>query len=272
MAGPYTEACDLWSCGVIMYILLIGNFPFEGSPGEILKKSASGQFSQGPDWESISSEAKDLIQKLICLDVKTRLTASKALQHPWVNASPAALASSERGHQLVRNLKSFSQQASFKKAARTIIAGQLKEKEILELKAAFEAIDTDADGTISMREVHEALENMKLEIPQDLQNIVTDLDFRGTGRINYSDFIAGALDERIYCREEVCWNAFKFFDQNNDGSISQEELKLVVVQKEIAELGCPVAALMEKIDANRDGKIQFSEFMLMMTDAEADLP
>jgi len=226
----------------------------------------------GSIWESISFKAKDLIQKLICLDAKSRLTAGQVLEHSWVK--DAVLPTTKRApfglHSALQNLKSFRSQGYFKKVARTVIAGQLKENEIKELKIIFEALDTNADGTISCKELHAALVERDLDIPEDLQRIMLDLDSRGSGRINYSDFVAGALDERIYSSEEVCWNAFKFFDRNDDGSISQDELKLLLVHDELQQVRCAakLAAMVEEIDVNSDGKIQFNEFMRMMRAAE----
>jgi len=225
---------------------------------------------QGALWKEVSSSAKDLIRKLICVDPKSRLNASQALQHNWVVDGVPAVANSETGLRLVENLRGFRSQGFFKKAARTVIAGQLKQHEIKDLKAAFEALDTDADGTISMREIHAALEKMDLKIPHDLHKIMQDLDSKGSGRIEYTDFIAGALDERIYSCEEVCWNAFKFFDRNDDGTISQDELKILLAQQELQELPGigKLADIYQEIDVDGDGRIQFKEFMRMMTKAD----
>jgi len=272
LSGSYSVECDLWSCGVIVYILLSGGTPFGGNTDkQVIKSVRRGEYSmQGSIWKEISSSAKDLIRKLLCVDPKSRLAASQVLQHKWVVDGVPAAANSERGLCLVENLRSFCSQGFFKKAARTVIAGQLKHHQIKDLKAAFEALDTDADGTISLREIHDALEKMDLNIPHDLHKIMQDLDSKGSGRIEYTDFIAGALDERVYGCEEVCWNAFKFFDRDDDGTISQDELKILLAQQELQELPGmrKLADIVHEIDVDGDGRIQFSEFMRMMTKAD----
>lgn len=82
----YNEKCDIWSCGVIVYILLSGMPPFNGqSDQEIMKKVRVGKFSfSDPCWSNVSDKAKDLITKLLTYDVDQRPTAEQALQHPWI--------------------------------------------------------------------------------------------------------------------------------------------------------------------------------------------
>jgi len=85
LKGKYNEKCDMWSIGVILFIMLCGVPPFAGRGEDvILNKVRKGvwDFTQ-PIWEEISSEAKDLIKGLIEKDVDKRLSAIQALDHPW---------------------------------------------------------------------------------------------------------------------------------------------------------------------------------------------
>jgi calcium-dependent protein kinase len=82
----YTEKCDLWSVGVIMYILLCGYPPFNGSRDEqIIKAVLAGKYSlDEPEWADVSAEAKDLVAKLLTYNPDERPSASEALKHPWI--------------------------------------------------------------------------------------------------------------------------------------------------------------------------------------------
>ena len=83
--GGYGREVDMWSCGVIIYVLLCGYPPFYGNDDkEMLDMTLRGKFEfLSPDWDSISGDAKDLITKLIRRDRATRATAKMAMNHPW---------------------------------------------------------------------------------------------------------------------------------------------------------------------------------------------
>ena len=85
LMGSYNEKCDLWSIGVILYILLCGNPPFNGSDDQIINKVKKGSWEfRGMIWNQISEEAKDLVRQLINKNVNERPSAEQALQHPWI--------------------------------------------------------------------------------------------------------------------------------------------------------------------------------------------
>lgn len=86
LSGKYDEKCDLWSIGVILYVMLSGRPPFNGrNDREILSKVQSGRYSLDDDlWDRKSDEAKNLIRSLLEVDPKKRLSASQALASPWI--------------------------------------------------------------------------------------------------------------------------------------------------------------------------------------------
>jgi len=287
LQGKYDHMCDLWSIGVIMYILLCGYPPFYGrNDQEVLTKVRRGVFNfDQKDWGRVSADAKGLIRVLLQKDVKDRFTAEQALNHEWIKqtaprASPSKLKSNPA---LLDNLRSFRSQNKLKKAALTIIAGQLDDSQLKELRETFTALDANGDGLLTLGELKNGLASAGYrKTNSDLQELMEGMDTDGSGVIDYTEFLAAALDKRSYMSEQACWTAFKVFDLDGDGKITLEELRKVLDNDEVevdeafggGNNNNRTADLLRDLDKNGDGTIDFTEFMDMMgakTRAPADM-
>ena len=106
----YDEKCDVWSCGVILHILLCGYPPFRGkTEKEILEKVETGYFSlSGPEWKTVSSKAKMLLKLLLTYEAKERVSAEQALNHSWIQIHTKIEAVTHRDAQLaLQALRNF---------------------------------------------------------------------------------------------------------------------------------------------------------------------
>merc|ERR1719230_1410320 len=91
------------------------------------------------------------------------------------------------------------------------------------------------------------------------------LDADGSGVIDYTEFLAATLDKKTYMEEAALWNAFRIFDRDGNGSISKEELHHVLADGDLqSKFAKDIDALMNDVDGNGDGEIDFEEFMQMM--------
>lgn len=97
----YSSSVDMWSVGVILFILLSGYSPFDDDNDAVLfEKIKKGNYdAEDPIWDGISPDAKDIVAKLLTVDASKRLSAQQALQHPWVQGNCAASASDNNGSQ-----------------------------------------------------------------------------------------------------------------------------------------------------------------------------
>jgi calcium-dependent protein kinase len=157
----YNHKCDIWSCGVICYIIMSGVPPFNGGTDqEIMANVKKGvvKFSDAC-WSSISDKAKDFITKLLTMDVNTRVSAEEALKHPWIVEMSASKVDSSMVQGAFSNLKTFRADVKLKQATYAFMASQLlstKEKE--NLSKIFKAFDKNGDGKLSKQEIVEGYE------------------------------------------------------------------------------------------------------------------
>lgn len=268
LSGKYDHTADLWSCGVIMYVVLCGYPPFYGeTDADVLEKVRLGSFAfNTQDWKNVSEDAKNLIRMLLKMNPKERFTAEQCLSHIWVKNKAPKAKDVPLNTSMLDNLKSFRSQNKLKKAALHVIASQMSENQIKGLRDIFIALDDNGDGQLTVAEMQKGLQQAGFEeIPSDLKQIMEQVDSDGSGVIDYTEFLAATLDRQMYQKEDVCWAAFRVFDRDGDGKISKEEMALVLGDGDVRDvLSHDIAELLKEIDANGDGEIDFQEFMEMM--------
>ena len=265
----YNEKCDVWSCGVIMYILLSGFPPFAGKTDEdILRKVKVGKFSFAHEsWRNISNEAKSLIRRMLVMNTQQRLTAAECLSDPWIiKRAVYHTAPSETVMLSLNQLKDFRAEQKLREAFLMFMTSRLMSKEYeKELTEAFRALDTNADGRLSREEL---LEGYKLHMPlEDAQktvdSVLARVDADRNGYIDYSEFVVASADYQFLLSQNNLEAAFSMFDKDGSGKISGEELKAMLdSQSDVSEEVW--AALVKQADQNGDGEIEFKEFCRLM--------
>ena len=264
LAGKYTEKCDIWSAGVILYVLLSGEPPFNGpSDGAIYSKIKKMEFNfPAHKWKSISPEAKDLLGHMLATE-NERYSASQVLSHPWFEFAKKRT-NIEQLEFSSQFFKEYQQTNQLKKLVLIFIASRLQENEINDLKEIFQAFDTDNDGQINYNEFEQSLLRLKSkEIkPNEIRSYFTSIDTDKNGRIEYTEFIAACLDKKNLLTEERLYEAFSKLDIDHNGKITKDELMSVL--KLEGNNDKFVTELIKKADKNDDGVIDYKEFLEFM--------
>ncbi|CAG9311545.1 unnamed protein product [Blepharisma stoltei] len=268
LSGNYTYQVDCWSLGVILYIMLSGSPPFNGRNNqEILMNVFNGYYNfRNRAFDNVSEAAKDLISKLLVKDANFRLTAKEALKHPWITGlAPSQQISLPTS--VFDGLRSFAQARNLKRASLIYIASKLSEKDLQSLREMFNSLDSDGDGSITIEELHSALSSSGRSF--DISAIATlceMLDSNNNGKIDYTEWIAACMQNQKYLNTGLLKSAFQHFDVDGNGKITKEELRNVLTGGDLG-LNLPqrdVEAMISEADRDRDGAIDYMEFINMM--------
>ena len=276
----YNEKCDVWSCGVIMYILLTGRPPFDGEDdNEILENVKIGKYDMiNHPFPLLSEESKDLITKLLEYNPNKRISASDALNHPWfktaefkkkdqINIVPHSLAK-----QMISNLQKYNSDNMLRC---TVIAYLVHHntniEQCVEAGKLFNKIDLNNNGRIEKEELIKGIEKYwklnRSEVEKQVDCLFNNIDTDHNGFIEYEEFVRAAVDPNIFMSRNYLKFAFGYFDRDNSGDISLEEIKKRFMQNSKNNSEKVENQLKEEfrsIDINGDGSISFEEFCKMM--------
>ena len=272
----YNEKCDIWSCGVIMYVLLTKKPPFNGEmTEEIIASIEKGEYDlKSPPFDKISKSALDLIQKLLNKDVEKRISAQEALNHPWFKEQQSRELYNEILDQnivqkLLNNLKKYKKNSIIQETALAYLVHNFPQmKDVINACKLFNQIDLNGDGKITEHELYKGLcTKIKSDtLEEDVRNIYQKLDMDDDGYIEYEEFVRAAVSKEKFMGDNVLKFAFRFFDKDNSGKIDFDEIEKVF-KKSVTDKDHVEEALNKIIyeaDLNRDGKISFEEFSLVM--------
>ena len=272
----YNEKCDIWSCGVIMYFLLSARPPFGGeSNEEIEQKILSCKYDiNSHPFDKLSKNCVDLLAKLLCSRAYRRLSAEQALNHPWFQDNKSKLLFHQINDEniidkLMQNLKNYKNTSILHKIAMAyLIHSYPQMKDVINAAKLFNKIDENDDCKINEKEL---LEGLKVKFntivkKEDVSQIFSNIDLNNNGCIDYEEFVSAAVNKKKFMNKNVLMIAFKFFDKNDSGEITIDEIERifkesVVDKKKVHESLQKVA---KDLDLNVDGKITFDEFAIVM--------
>lgn len=270
----YNETCDLWSCGIILYILISGNAPFDGkTEGEIKARIIKGNFEMTqPLWEGVSDEVKSLIRGLLTFIPLERLSAAQALEHPWMTMYRSSTLKETTLTSVLEKLEVFRNTIKLKDAVFTFISNMLlTSHDTQEMREAFTALDKNHDGKLSRQELLEEYSILRgqEEATREVDRIFATVDTDMSGFIDYSEFIKAAVDQSKILSAENLDQAFAVFDTDGSGTITKEELSQLLGSKyDDGEW----LQILEEVDTDRNGGLDIKEFKELLLSNKMQLP
>eukprot|EP01066_Platyproteum_vivax_P016271 Platyproteum_vivax@DN7068_c0_g1_i2.p1 len=262
MDGCYDEKCDIWSIGVIMYMLLSGAPPFNGQHDpQILARIRKGKYDYaGVRWQGVSDEAKHFISAMLEVDLNKRATAEDALKHKWLD-SDAPDTPLDLG--VLKSMHKFAAANVMKRAALGLIAYSIHTKELDSLEQQFHMLDTNDKGTILLSELTQVLTTKLGLTPDEVAHVFKKVDQTGDSEIHYSEFLAATIQAKFILKENVIREAFQKFDIDKTGYISKENLRAVLGDE---YNGTKIEDIVKQCDFKKNGVIDYEEFMAALTD------
>lgn len=278
LKGMYTDKCDIWSIGVIMYILLSGSPPFYGyDDRSILRKVKEGKYNLNiPEFENISQEAKDLISKMLTYNPDERITAKEALKHPWFQkftrgSLPLKKKKDFDVHGLFDKLRKFSAKEKLQQAVIAFLVHHVGTSEMVhDLKEIFQALDTDKNGTLSYDELKEGFNKYygKNKITdKEFDEIMKTIDKDKNQCIEYEEFLAATINLDKLLSDQYLKLVFDTYDIDGSKELSVDEIQRALGVVEGTESEGLIKQIMSEIDTDHDGLVSFDEFKKLMQKA-----
>ena len=216
--GHSVPQSDIWSVGIIVYLMLTGKYAFEAKHGEKLyDKIKNSEIDMKPLIDSeCSEEARDFIQKCLKKNYNERITTTQCLEHAWINKFCIKKSSNLLNNDTVETLLDFANKNALQKEIYYFLAKISSENDLIKLKQFFNQLDVDNSGTLTVEEIEKAFKQIDVEITEEELKLIWDgLDFHKDGQVNYSEFLAAMVSSYNFQKEEKLWSVFNLFKEGN---------------------------------------------------------
>mmetsp|Transcript_31910 Transcript_31910/g.74665 ORF Transcript_31910/g.74665 Transcript_31910/m.74665 type:complete len:923 (-) Transcript_31910:30-2798(-) len=283
--GSFTEKCDMWSLGVLMFYLMTGELPYRGA-SPLAQMGLVCNPRKHPRWELLAKHkwslgARLFCQQLLSKDEGMRPSASEASRDDWLlkNKSHEEVQPND-GERVA--LQQQILQSHLMRMVRHCITSQLGLAPLHHLNMRFQQYDSGGDGRLNLLEIRQVLEDVGIHDREDVELVIESLDSNRNGYIEYSEFMTGCLDLASDSMRQQLRAVFDVFDLDGSGAITLEELRQVLTQgantedvfspspsdghsalvrpMNVLPDGKTVEEVMRDLDRNGTGQVEYEEF------------
>ncbi|CAD7974984.1 unnamed protein product, partial [Amoebophrya sp. A25] len=192
-----TPKVDMWSLGVITFMLLAGYPPFSGNESEIMERIQAANYYMLPErWYNVSAKGRDFVEKLLVASHSRRMSADEALHHPWVTEAIAPRSSAksvneEWGTEVLKGIRGFAAASHFKRACLSMMAWGLAPQERAQVRDLFYMMDKEGEGYVTLEVFKDALqEHYPHQVAsEEIIRLFNAMDTNHEDKIYYSDFL-----------------------------------------------------------------------------------
>ena len=271
----YNEKCDIWSIGVIMYILLSGIPPFsDDDDDKIFKKILKGKYDMsGSIWDNVSNEAKTLIHEMLNMNVQVRPSAEQCLKSDFFTKHNKKEKENTLGNEkhmenmatTFKNITSFKACKKLQQATLAFIVHHMSNKEEVEkMRKVFVSLDDNGDGRLTKEELKDGLLKATGNT-KEIEQIMANLDNDNSGYIEFQEFLRAAVDKAKILTDDNIKHAFNLFDADRSGSISYQEIRKIFAQEQNIDIDDEVwKNMIEENDKTKKGELSLDDFKEMM--------
>lgn len=281
--GPYTTKSDVWAIGVIVWVMLAGDYPFLRKDEELKDKAKrtalnNADYDYGITWRGrdITSQGKRFVAGCLRKKPASRWSAKTALsfvKETWVPgleskaeraALTASLVSKKKDLEVnMDDITRFCDCGLLKQTVLITMANTMDRAEVGDLKDLFLLIDSDNTGTISFKELRDAFKKLGLSDIGDekLQRIFSVIDHDNSGQIHYAEFLAALAESHGLVTEDRLSDAFDRIDTNGKGFITYDDLKAILGENYEADV---VENMIKEADFKKNGQVDYDELLQLM--------
>jgi len=270
LKGHYGEECDIWSLGVLTYLLVSGKPPFSGDNERAISrkiKSVAVEFSD-PIWKRMTPHAQNLVENLLVKEPEKRWKADQALQSPWFDKYRQEISDNADGAtleaEIVQSLTKFVEYGRMKRMAMLVIAHHSSVRELTKLKSTFVALDKDNSGSITLNELRNLLAKYNMS-DEEAAKVFEGVDVDDSGEIQLTEFLAATMEATCKIDRERMADAFDHIAQGKE-YITTSSLETLLGKIDKNQLKEMIASL----DENHDGKISKDEFLALVDEKQKD--